>query len=133
MAEKLDQKFGEFERKLAGKSLDRSELKARREELHSDLNKLSSRRYKHPEIDAFVKKVKKTGALLRERFDNAKTGKDKEDTVNDLTKELALTSQSRNVYTIVMSTLEAYYKSDKDTYYEVSAKIRAALQKRLGK
>ena len=105
-------------------------LKARKAELHQALEKELKRKCKDPDIQAFVKQVGQTGRALQRRLEEAQSHKDKISEINDLAREMGMTSQARKVYTIIMETLENYFAGDKDAYYEVSGEIKKAIRKR---
>ena len=129
-AERIRQRFDDLKGLLDDGRVERAELKARKAELHQALERELKRKCKDPEIQAFVKQVAQTGRALQRRLEEAQSHKDKVSEINDLAREMGMTSQARKVYTIVMETLENYFAGDKDAYYEVSGEIKKAIRKR---
>jgi hypothetical protein len=129
-AKKCETRFKELTKRLDNGGIERTELKARREELHKAIEGLSNRRSKDQEIQAFLKRISQQGKELQKRLSDGKSRKESNDQISDLAKELQMTSHARKVYTIIMEAIGHYFGKDKDSYYELSAAISKALKQR---
>jgi len=128
-AAEYQQRFKALSDKLNGGRLDRSELSARKRELHEALEALK-RSCKDHDIQAYVKDVSREGRELLARLETTRSQKEKANEISDLARDVSMTSQARRVYTIVMETLEGHFRNDMDTYYDLSAEINKAIKKR---
>jgi molecular chaperone HtpG len=122
-------RFRDLEKRLKNGGLERAELGTRRRELYEGLQTLK-RKCKDKDIEAYVRRTTKKGHELERRLDEVKVRKSKTDHVNDLARELEMTTQARSVYRIIMEVLEQHFENDKDTYYALSEEITKALKKR---
>ncbi len=131
LAEKHRGRFEDLAQRLKRGDLDRAELKVRRDELNSALEKdLKTRTCKDPEVQEFLKKTAQQGRALLKALEQAKPRKDNTGDVNDLAKELGMTSQARKVFTIIRDVLVHHYEKDRDTYYELFDEIKKALKRK---
>lgn len=129
-AKKCETRFKEVTKQLDNGGIERTELRARREELHKAIEGLANRHCKDQEIQGFLKRVSLQGKELEKRLTDGKSRKESTDQISDLAKELQMTSQARKVYTIIMEAIGHYFEKDKDTYYDLSAAISKALKRR---
>ena len=130
IAEEWNRRFDALEQEIANGGIERAELKARKEELHRAIQVELRRDCKDPEARALVKSVSQRGRTLQRRLDEAKTSKEDRTDINDLARELKLTSHARKVYDIIMGAIDHYFRDDKDTYFELSARIREELKRK---
>lgn len=121
--------FNELKRRLDNGTVERTDLAARTKELYENLETLK-RDCTDTDIQVYVKGVKRDGLALEKRLQEAKSRKAKKDEINDLARELGMTTQARAVYRIVMDVLSQHFANDKETYYELSDEVAAALRKR---
>jgi hypothetical protein len=130
-AEKWHGKFKQLEKQIENGGIERAELKARKEELRKALEgDLKVRDLRDADIRTFVNETAQHGRALHKRLEEAASKKTNQNEINDLAREIKLTSQARKVYTIVMEVVEHYFRDDKDSYYELSGLIGQALKKK---
>lgn len=130
IAEKAAKEIERIETQFENKQIDRADLGARKRTVYGVIEDLKARKCKNQEIEQHVKTVNRRANKLKDRLESIKTKKEKTDEIADLAKELQMTAKAKAVYTIIMNTIEGYFKNDTDSYYELSAKIRSALKKR---
>lgn len=130
VARKFQDRFRDLQEHLDNSGIDRAEVAARREELHEAMATLKTRDCKDKDIELLVKQTTQQARSLEKRLDEASAKRGTTDDINDLAQELNMTSRARAVYKIIMATLEHYFRSDKDAYYQVADAIRQALKKK---
>lgn len=123
--------YDTFETEFGNGGVERAELKRVKMELNKSLERDLSRNCDDPDIRAYLAQVKEQGRKLRQRLDEARSKKDIGTEIADLAKDLNLPNRARQVYGIVMETIDAYFDQDRDTFYELSGKIQDALKKKL--
>jgi molecular chaperone HtpG len=129
LAARYQERFRDLSNKLKTGGIERAELGERKRELHEALEALK-RTCTDKDIQAFIKEVSHEGRDLLGHLEATRSQKEKANEINDLAREVGMTSHARRVYTIVMETLAAHFRDDKDTYYDLSAEINKAVKKR---
>ncbi len=128
-AEEYRAKFQNLRSRLDKGDVERAELKAIRAELHQAEKELSRTCKDHEVLDD-IRNVNRERRDLLSRLDASIGQKNKTSEINDLAREVEMTTQSRKLYTIIMEVLENHFGKDLDTYYELSGEIKNAIRKR---
>jgi hypothetical protein len=120
-----------YRAKLAQNQIDRADLKPIKDYLSRSLNNLEARRgdCNDSEIKAYVGDIIVACNDLKDALNDAKTLKNLA-SGSDIASELHMQSKTRKVFEIIMKTLAAHFKDNKDEYHEVAAKIYKALRER---
>jgi Histidine kinase-, DNA gyrase B-, and HSP90-like ATPase len=130
-AARVKAKLDEYRMKLAQGQIDRADLKPIKDYLSESVSKLNTRRQHCDDIEIsnYVREVARACDELKNLLTDAKTLKDLASGA-DIASELRMPSKARKVFEIIMKTLAAHYKDNKDEYHEVAAKIYRALRER---
>jgi len=130
-AEKIGKKFDSYKERLLTGRIETGELKTIREDINESLEILRRRstKCKDGDIARYQKEISDLGRSVQEELKNPKLLK-AAGSVADVADELKMPSKARKVFQIIMDTLAAHYKEDKEEYYRVVAKIYSALRKR---
>jgi len=128
-ADEYRAKFQNLRSRLDRGDVERAELKAIKAELHRAEKELS-RACKDQDILDDIRKVNRERRDLLTRLDTSIGQKNKTSEINDLAREVGMTTQTRKLYTIIMEVLENHFSKELDTYYELSGEIKNAIRKR---
>lgn len=131
VAQKQSLKFKDLRIRLEENRLDRRDLPSAKEQVDEALGtSLRRPRCKDTEVFAFLGRVRKEGQDLRRCLTEARSSKGQAAEFNDLAQEVRMTSQARKVYTIILDTLESFFREDKDLYLRLAHSIRDQIRKR---
>jgi hypothetical protein len=130
IGERHKKRLTELEQQLTKGLIERANLKAVKTELHEAREDLN-RRCKDTEVRGFLDSVSRDLGNFQQRLVSQQNGKLHNNEINDLAKDLGLTSQARKVYQIIMDSISRYFRDDKDTYFDLSAQIHSELKRKI--